>query len=102
MWDPVVWSSSACAWAGGGGSRTAPGFRGTKRRRFVLPLPAGAVLWSLLEWKTGAWRYFLEFLENILICWGLSPVGTQVQPFCCSSSPGLQFPKEIKSFFLAK
>lgn len=33
---------------------------------------------------------------------GWSPMVMQVRPFSCSSSPGLQFPKEGKGLFLVR
>ena len=44
-----------------------PRILGFKGRICALPLPAVAVLWQLLSWKTGAWRCFSGLLENILM-----------------------------------
>lgn len=52
-----------------------PGIWGFKGGMFALPLPAVAVLWQLLSWKTGAWRYFLGLLEPILILLGFESRG---------------------------
>lgn len=52
-----------------------PRIWGFKGGIFALPLPAVAVLWQLLSWKTGAWRYFSGLLENILILLGFESCG---------------------------
>lgn len=44
-----------------------PRIWGFKAGIFALPLPAVAVLWQLLSWKTGAWRCFSGLLANILM-----------------------------------
>jgi len=100
--EPVAWSGSVCGGAGHGGLITAPGSGGSKGGDLLSPCLQWPCSGKSCHGKRELGGVSQDYWRIFESCSGLSPVVVQVQPFSCSSSPGLQLPKKVKGLFQAR